>query len=186
MSFHYISLTFCFLTPQMKVTIHKVTQTRGAESSSPYGSTSTPLLDIICSCIRIILCSLYSILAYVPALENFQFCTELQSGFVLHYPPTTLVLYSDCLKMQPNPIIVALAKILHQFLKDIWTPLKTSDANDTLLQNAVAPLLSSDTSVRSSLSHGLSSMPTCTLSAVEHTFPSQPAKLPCEPLGIEW
>lgn len=85
-------LILCFLTSQMKITICKVTQTRDAESSSPHGSTSTLSLDIISSCIQIFLYSLYSILAYVPALDNFQFCTELQSGSVLHYPPTTLVL----------------------------------------------------------------------------------------------
>lgn len=103
--------------------------------------------------------------------------------FIIHPPHWC---YSDCLKMQLHPIIMALAKILHQFLKDIWTPLKIFDGNDTLLQNAVAPLLSSDTSVRSSSSlrplfHADLNSKCC---GIHFSFSA--AKLLSEPLGIEW
>lgn len=47
---------------------------------------------------------------------------------------------------------MALAKILHQLLKDIWIPLRVLGRNDNLLQNVAAPLLSSVTSARSSKS----------------------------------
>lgn len=52
--------------------------------------------------------------------------------------------------MHPNPIMMALANILHQLLKDIWIPLKILVRNDNHLSNVAAPFLSTVTSVSSS------------------------------------
>lgn len=145
----------------------------------------------LCHLILLVLASKYFSIPFTLFLLMFRPSTIFNSAlnyslalyFIIHPPHWC---YSDCLKMQPHPIIMALAKILHQFLKDIWTPLKIFDGNDTLFQNAVAPLLSSDTSVRSSSSlrplfHADLHSKCC---GIHFSFSA--AKLLSEPLGIEW
>ena len=134
------------VTKQYKPGIQK------SSSSSPHGSTSTLALGIITSSMPTFLSICLFPLPLLCCLcsgLSVHLCTEEPSGSALIHPPHWG--WSDRSKMQPNPVIMALAEILHQLLKAVWIPLKALVRNHSILQN-VAPLPSGVTSARSSQS----------------------------------